>query len=145
MIIMNYTILSNIIKLCTQYYKPDTFQHCLRVAKYAASNPAISNDDEREVIYKMALCHDLIEDTSCTYEEIAEASISSIDYIKNVLGLLTRQSSESYEEYICRLRSSKNKHAYIIKLCDIKDHLEQKETLTDSLKKRYLSILPTLL
>lgn len=142
---MNYAILSNIVGLCARYYEPDTFQHCLRVAKHAVLNPAINGDDERASVYEMALCHDLIEDTDCTYEEVAEALICSIDYVENVLGLLTRKSRESYEEYICRLRSSKNKYAYIIKLCDIKDHLEQKETLTDSLKKRYLNILPVLL
>ena len=56
-----------------------------------------------------------------------------------------RNTNETYDDYICRLRSSRNKLAYIVKLCDIKDHLTQKETLTDSLKERYLKALPVLL
>ena len=138
--------LSDVIDLCVNYYgTPEAFQHCVRVAKMAATNPAIESQDEAEVIYQVALCHDLLEDTDCTMEEIAEATNSSMSFIENVLGLLTRKKDETYMDYIKRIRSSRNLYAYVIKLSDIKDHLNLDETLTDSLQERYVNALKILL
>ena len=142
---MVFNKISNVLELCVSHYDAETLKHCIRVAKMAAANPAVESQDEQEVIYQVALCHDLLEDTSCTARDIAQAMNGSESFVKNVLGLLTRNTDETYDDYICRLRSSKNKIAYIVKLCDIKDHLTQKETLTDSLKERYLKVLPVLL
>ena len=142
---MIFNEISNVFELCATHYDSETLQHCVRVAKMAAANPAVESQDEREVIYQVALCHDLLEDTSCTTWDIAQAMNGSESFVENVIGLLTRNTDETYDDYIGRLRSSRNKIAYIVKLCDIKDHLTQKETLTDSLKERYLKVLPVLL
>lgn len=142
---MVFNKISNVLELCISHYNTETLKHCIRVAKMAAANPAVESQDEQEVIYQVALCHDLLEDTSCTARDIAQAMNGSESFVENVLGLLTRNTDETYDDYICRLRSSRNKIAYIVKLCDIKDHLTQKETLTDSLKERYLKALPVLL
>jgi hypothetical protein len=62
-----------------------------------------------------------------------------------VLGALTRQKSESYLDYIKRLKKNTSPYPYIIKLADMKDHLNQTDTLTEKLKEKYWNALPELL
>lgn len=142
---MNFNNLAEVQKLCLKYYTSDGYLHALRVAHYAADNPAFESEDSKETAYLVGLCHDLIEDTNCTYPEIALAMGSAQSFVDNVIGLLTRRNEETYSDYISRLRSSNNKLAYIVKLCDIKDHLVNSDTLTDSLRDRYYKELPNLL
>lgn len=79
----------------------------------------------------VGLLHDIIEDTDTTLNEIPEE-------FRNDIATLTRRSNETYFEYINRIKNNGNKRAITVKLCDINDHLNQKNTLKDSLKKRYL-------
>lgn len=78
----------------------------------------------------VGLLHDIIEDTDTTLDELPED-------IRVDISTLTRRSDETYFEYIDRVRNG-SERAIIVKLYDIKDHLEQKATLSKSLKKRYL-------
>jgi len=142
---IDYTRLANTIELCAKYYQPETFEHCLRVAKMCTHNACMSLESNKEVIFQVGLCHDLLEDTNCTMEEIAEATGSCISFIENVIGALTRQKDETYMDYIQRIKNNNNSYSYIVKLTDIKDHLMHDETLTDSLKERYYKALPILL
>lgn len=77
----------------------------------------------------VGLLHDIIEDTDTTLDELP------VD-IRDDIDILTRKNNETYFEYINRIVNS-NKRAIIIKCCDIYDHLQCVDTLTDSLKKRY--------
>lgn len=69
---------------------------------------------------------------------ILDTMIKSID-------VLTRRDKETYNEYIDRIIQSKDKEIIRIKICDIMDHLVNFETLKESLKKRYMKALKTLL
>lgn len=79
----------------------------------------------------VGLLHDIIEDTDTTLDELPEN-------IRVDISTLTRRSDETYFEYINRIKNYGSNRAIIVKLYDIKDHLEQKDTLTKSLEKRYL-------
>lgn len=138
-------MIASTVMMCNQYYDNKTFQHCLRVAKYAIDNVCLESEGSKETVFIIALCHDLLEDTSISIDTIAEATGFSVNFLTNVLGALTRQESESYLEYIQRLKRNTSPYPYIIKLADMKDHLSQKETLTEKLKEKYWKALPELL
>lgn len=143
---MNYQRISSVLRLCASAYKLETYMHCLRVAEYAANNVVVKDgEDSRETAYILGLCHDLLEDTEVTLEHISEATGYSLGFLENVLGALTKQSDESYVNYIQRVKSNSSFYTYIVKLADMKDHLTQVNTLTDRLKEKYWEALPYLL
>ena len=143
---MNYQRISSVLRLCASAYKLETYMHCLRVAEYAANNVVVKDDeDSRETAYILGLCHDLLEDTEVTLEHISEATGYSLGFLGNVLGALTKQSGESYVDYIQRVKSNSSFYTYVVKLADMKDHLTQVNTLTDKLKEKYWKALPYLL
>nr|DAT96477.1 MAG TPA: pyrophosphohydrolase [Bacteriophage sp.] len=143
---MNYQRISSVLRLCASAYKLETYMHCLRVAEYAANNVVVKDDeDNRETAYILGLCHDLLEDTEVTLEHISEATGYSLGFLGNVLGALTKQSGESYVDYIQRVKSNSSFYTYVVKLADMKDHLTQVNTLTDKLKEKYWKALPYLL
>lgn len=136
----------NTIGLCQSLYKPETFQHCLRVARYAYENVFLETEEDKILGFCIGLCHDLLEDTDATVGDIYNViSDPTIEWIEDVMTSLTRQQGESYEDYIRRLKESSNKIAYAVKLADMKDHLTQKDTLTEQLKEKYWAALPELL
>lgn len=141
----HYDSLIKTIELCHKYYDEKTFKHSLRVANYVVGNVCLVSDDERVVAFLIAMCHDLLEDTTVKIEEIAEATGISVGFLSNTLGALTKKHNEKYIDYINRLKSNKSKYPYLIKLADMKDHLSQTETLTDKLKDKYWKALPHLL
>lgn len=143
---MNYQRISSVLRLCASAYKLETYMHCLRVAEYAANNVVVKDDeDNRETAYILGLCHDLLEDTEVTLEHISEVTGYSLGFLGNVLGALTKQSGESYVDYIQRVKSNSSFYTYVVKLADMKDHLTQVNTLTDKLKEKYWKALPYLL
>lgn len=82
----------------------------------------------------VTLLHDILEDTEVIYEDLSK----TLPYVVvNDIFALTRKSDETYFEYIDRITKS-TKSVIIIKYYDILDHLNNKETLKPSLKKRYL-------
>lgn len=109
-------------RLFDRYPTEELKNHALRVARYAGYHGAS--------YYLIGLLHDIIEDTNTILEELPED-------IKTDISTLTRRSDETYFEYINRVRNG-SERAIIVKLYDIKDHLEQKATLSKSLEKRYL-------
>ena len=143
---MNYQRISSVLRLCASAYTLETYMHCLRVAEYAANNVVVKDDeDSRETADILGLCHDLLEDTEVTLEHISEATGYSLGFLGNVLGALTKQSGESYVDYIQRVKSNSSFYTYVVKLADMKDHLTQVNTLTDKLKEKYWKALPYLL
>lgn len=111
----------------------DLWKHSLRVNTLCMM---YSDDD---LIYTASLLHDILEDTDCTYEELADIDKEVADIVL----ILTRQQSETYEEYIGRVKE--NETARIVKICDLLDHLASYKTLKPSLKKRYIKALGELL
>lgn len=136
--------ISNALKLCNENYDGKTLQHAIRVANLATQNVLACKCDRTDV-FIFGLLHDIIEDTNVTYEEISKKCDISIVYVEALLSVLTKQKDETYIEYIQRLKASDEAIPYIIKLADMKDHLQQKETLTDKLKDKYWEALPYLL
>lgn len=142
---MNINRLSKVLKFCCEKYEVKTYLHCIRVANYAIENPILYTEENKENIYILAMFHDLLEDTDTTYEELVNVSGMSEEFLRSQLGALTKNKNESYIDYIKRLKESGYRWAYIVKLADMKDHLMQKETLTDKLKEKYWEALPELL
>lgn len=134
-----------VLALCKAKHSEKTYLHCIRVAEYAISNPCCTNSVDKDIICKVALCHDLLEDTDVTIEEISDATGLKVPFLTECLLLLTKTEKEDYLSYIERLKASSNRVAYIVKIADMKDHLNQKETLTDKLKQKYWEALPILL
>ena len=135
---------SQVVKLCYENYDEKTMNHVLRVADYSWESP-ISNSLDKIDVYITALCHDLIEDTDITLEQLENILGFSGHKVIVALKLLTKDSNEQYINYIKRIKESKNLLAYCVKFADIKDHLSQTETLTDKLKEKYWNALPELL
>lgn len=76
----------------------------------------LSDDNERIV----ALLHDVVEKTPCTYAELREQGFS--DEVISAIECLTKQRNEPYLEYI--KRASKNPLAQKVKEADLQDHLD---------------------
>ncbi len=140
-----YRLIADTIIMCSKYYDIKTLQHCLRVAKYAVENVCLRSDDDRQIAFIVALCHDLLEDTNISIETIAEVTELNVNFLTNVLGALTRKKSETYLDYIKRLKQNQSPYPYIVKMADMKDHLSKKDTLTEKLKEKYWNVLPELL
>ena len=89
----------------------------------------------------IALLHDILEDTDVTINDLynccfTDSNINS--HIINKIIILTRKLSDTYFEYIKLIIERGGKECIIVKYYDILDHLNNKETLKPSLKKRYL-------
>lgn len=140
-------ITTAIEELCKLYYDENTMKHAERVANEARSLCDLFKlhyVNYNDFVYQLGLAHDLYEDT-----EIKQGVWFDTDFEKN-LQLLTKGKSESYNDYITRIRMKavddpRYIPAYIVKLADIHDHLAQTETLTDRLKNKYLAALPYLI
>lgn len=128
------------LRMAKQYYKPDTYEHALRVAAYVADNKMIPNRDMDNCI-SLAIMHDLIEDTE--YDQWNDVPLVLRHGMKNI----TKKKDEDYIDYIKNIVNNKDTcpEAYWVKLADMKDHLARTETLTDKLKEKYLAALPYLL
>jgi len=144
------------IILCKEHLPKEKFDHSLRVAINVFNSPTTvyMSIIERELIFSLALIHDMIEDTDCNIDTIVNTidSGSNITYLKQALELLTHDKKvDSYETYIKKIRDTATKGgfysqaAFYVKQADMKDHLEQEETLTDALKEKYYPVIKYLL
>lgn len=96
------------------------FNHLLRVAHYAYDTDTKSKYD-RDILFDIALLHDILEDTDTTEEELKTVSDISEEMIE-IIKILTRKKNEPYMEYIERV--SQNKLATIVKLADLRDNMD---------------------
>lgn len=67
-----------------------------------------------------AILHDVVEDTDWTLDMLRSEGFS--ERIIELIDLLTRRDSESYDDYIERIRSDGN--AVKIKLADLEDNMD---------------------
>lgn len=122
----------------------DVYDHCIRVMLYIMSNADIP-ENLRDVCIVTAVAHDLVEDSAVKMEDLKY--LPTIAY--EALELLTRDKNVNYIQYVKNIVASrripKGDVAYWVKLADMKDHLAQKDTLTDKLRTKYMEALPYLL
>lgn len=133
------------LRMAKKYYKPETYNHAIRVANYVAENKMIPEERMDECI-ALAIMHDLIEDTLYNLWIGAEDEIGK--HFCDLLRLITYdKDTVYYVDYIKNINEKSDEYpeAYWVKLADMKDHLAQTETLTDKLKEKYLAALPYLL
>lgn len=135
------SLIAYALRMAKQYYKPETYNHALRVAQFVSENPMIP-DEKMDNCIALAIMHDLKEDTNWNGGFGGE-----FKHFKECLDLISKPMSMDYIDYIKNIRrfSNINPEAYWVKLADMKDHLTQTETLTDKLRDKYLAALPYLL
>lgn len=128
------------LRVAKEFYPKDKYDHAIRVANYIAENDLIP-DDKMDDCIALAIMHDLLEDTKYQINNGLEP------YFNNCLKLITKPQEQSYIDYIKNIRKHADSHklTYWVKLADMKDHLVQRETLTDKLKEKYLEAMPYLL
>jgi len=126
------------------YLPAKTYEHSLRVMLYVMCNNNIPQDIHDDCIIA-AIAHDLIEDAGFEPKDFPTLD----DDLWDALQALTKRDNEDYVEYIKNIKGARGMRfgqiAYWVKMADMKDHLTQKDTLTDHLKKKYLEALPYLL
>ena len=134
------------IKAAKKYYNKENYYHAMRVAAYVAENNLIPKDMKEKCV-ALAIMHDLEEDTSFEYfRDIYEICYDT--YIENCICLLTRDKEVvPYEDYLSNIKDKYNSYpeVYWVKIADMKDHLSETDTLTNTLKEKYLKALPCLL
>lgn len=117
----------------------DYYKHPVSVA-----NRLGRPDDE--ILYSIALCHDLIEDTEITYEILKK------DFGKEIADgvlIVSKPENMPYEDYIHTIKRSGNKRAIAVKIADLEDNLDSIDNISDNekrerLKKRYQKALEVL-
>ena len=129
------------IKVAREYYDDSTYQHAMRVAAYVANDNLVPEHKKDDCVI-LAIMHDLLEDTEF---DLSKFNMNS--GMKDCLQILTKDAEITYEEYIKHIKDEYPYYpeAYWVKLADIKDHLNQTETLTDKLKEKYITVMPYLL
>lgn len=129
------------LRMAKKYYNSETYEHAIRVASYVADNKSIP-DEDMDVCVSLAIMHDLLEDTDYSMNDSGLPK----DFIECLL-LLTKSKDEEYVDYIKKIKYKyiDFPEAYWVKIADMKDHLLQKDTLTDELKDKYLEAIPYLL
>lgn len=82
--------------------------HPLHLAEHIGDN---------EVLITTALLHDVVEDTSLTFEDLSASGIT-IEVI-DALKLLTHDASVPYMDYVSNINNSCNKTAIAVKKADL--------------------------
>lgn len=134
--------MKQVIEICETHYDQKNLEHADRVWLYVTTMGIIPPEFWEDCEY-LALMHDLLEDTDYTGEDLPPDFLEALKF-------LTKPKDMSYVEYCRKLRpgyhaTDAQKCAYYVKIADMKDHLAQKDTLTDRLKKKYLEGLAELL
>jgi (p)ppGpp synthase/HD superfamily hydrolase len=104
-------------------------QHVFNVIHYLGYN---LDNETKQNLWATGLGHDLIEDTDATFDEIEKlAGINVADAIYH----LTKQESESYCDYIVRVKNSSNFIAGLVKLADLECNMS--DLRPGSMKDKY--------
>lgn len=162
------TVNAKIKELALVKYDDATYEHAVKVAEYSSEmlrtlGMALEIQDEI-IIEIVGISHDLVEDTDVTLEDLrnilSEINNTVIeDYIISCIELVSinidyedNQPVKSkvvkpYNTYIEMIKDNKPQYpaAWFVKLADIKHHFELYDTLTDSLKDKYVKALAILL
>lgn len=123
-------------ELCYKYYSKRNLAHALSVEEYITNESFYycAPEDAQYQMRAVALAHDLLEDTKCSLESLKEISESCA---RQVLAL-TQMKDMDYMDYIDSIfQPNTNFIVKLVKMCDMKDHLARKATLTEKLSKKY--------
>lgn len=125
-------------EMANKHYDEKGLAHAYRVAKYVEENKLIP-EEIKDFCVALGYMHDLVEDT----DYVPDETVLDKHFIE-CLNLITKPKYQPYIEYIIGISNSKETHpeAYWVKSADMKDHLQQKETLTERLKNKYMNALP---
>lgn len=146
---MKYEDFVAVMKCAEKHYSANKLEHAAMVMKYVQDDPrwVMMTDEEKNFVMALAIAHDVIEDTKCSWSElqsgITDEDVSRKFYI--ALDLLTHSHEDTYGDYIDRIIRSKNIFAIMVKQADMKDHLMRKETLSKKKREKYEPVLPRLL
>lgn len=136
----------NALKIAREYYDEETFYHTMRVAAYAANNNLIP-PNKKEMCVVIAMMHDLLEDTEFDSSYYFDCYSSDECHMLKCIELLSKKEDIQYSDYLRDIKENYENYpeAYWVKLADMKDHLNQKETLTETLKEKYLNSIAELM
>lgn len=136
----------NALKIARKYYDEETFYHTMRVAAYVANDNLIP-ENKRDKCVVIAMLHDLLEDTECNLTDYIDYYDANECRILNCIELLSKKEDVQYVDYLRDIKENYENYpeAYWVKLADMKDHLNQKETLTETLKEKYLNSISELM
>ena len=70
-----------------------------------------------EVSVCVALLHDVVEDTSITFDDLREQGISG--EVIEALKILTHDNNDAYMDYVIKIKNSGNTVAIAVKLADL--------------------------
>lgn len=132
-------------KLAEKYLDEKTYQHSERVARYTEQNRMIP-EHLRERCIALAWIHDVWEDSDCGTAEIL--ALDETRRLVKYMNYITHgKNEESYEDYIISIKNAQTIYPEVwwVKLADMKDHLSQRDTLTERLKNKYSRALAILL
>ena len=137
----NSVLCYDTLKFALKYYNPKQLEHVLKVAQFAIEKPTDRICGRK--LWKLGVLHDILEDTSCTKEDLKV--FHDEDLIESIVLLTHDKEKESYEDYIIKIFSSDDYNAQEIKRADMKDHLSREETLSQNLKDKYYPVIKYLL
>lgn len=126
----------SIKELCYKNYSRRNLAHVLKVEEYIMNEGlyALVPEDMQFQLRAVALGHDLLEDTKCTLQSIKDIDPACAQQILS----LTKTNDTDYLDYINFIFSDLNDMVVkMVKICDMKDHLARKETLTEKLERKY--------
>lgn len=141
--------LKRVLECAEKHYSQKKYDHAMSVKTYVEqdSRYMLMTEGEKYFVLAVAVAHDIIEDTKCSWSEL-QGCIEDEEERRQfyvAIDLLTHKHEDSYSEYIDLIIRSKNIFAIMVKQADMKDHITRKSTLTKKLKEKYLPVMPALL
>lgn len=136
----------NALKIAREYYDEETFYHAMRVAAYVSGSNLIPQN-KREMCVIIAMMHDLLEDTEFNSSLYFDCYNTDDCHMFSCIELLSKKEDIQYADYLRDIKENYENYpkAYWVKLADMKDHLNQKETLTEKLKEKYINSIAELM
>ena len=111
--------ISEVMLFCEKYYSKKKFLHALRVAAFALDKAEHDDRVDSKDAFIVGLCHDLIEDTDCSQDQLQ--MLIGIDLFSSVC-ILTKSDTESYQDYIIDVIYSNDPLAILVNpLTDLKN------------------------
>lgn len=146
---MNSADMSRVFECARKHYSAKKLEHAMMVTEYVENDPrfVLMSIEEQNMVRAVAIAHDVIEDTKCSWSELQNC-IEDEDTRRKfyiAIDLLTHKHEDSYGEYIDIIVRSKNLYAIMVKQADMKDHIMRKGTLTKKLQEKYLPVIPKLI
>lgn len=86
-----------------------------------------------EKLVATAMLHDIVEDTSITFEDLKKANIP--DDVLSALKLLTHENHQNYDEYIKKIAN--NEIARKVKMADLQHNMDETRLRPDNCTNAY--------